>query len=92
MAKKISGDFFFLSANELKSGAVVFLTKNGWSHDSDKALKIQRDQLEKFEKLSKIDEEKCIIISPQFVELDEFGEIKTLRDKIRKSGITIEIK
>ena len=32
-----------------------------------------------------------LIVSPEFVELDESGHIKTLRDKIRNSGVTIEI-
>ena len=37
------------------------------------------------------DEKKCIIISPIFVELDESGKIKYLRDKIRDKGLTIKL-
>ena len=47
--------------------------------------------IEEYEKISIREEQKCVIISPKFVELDEAGNIKTLRDKIRNSGITIKI-
>ena len=49
MAKKIKGDLFLLSANDLKTGEVLFLSNNGWSPDSNKAVKIKKDDLEKFE-------------------------------------------
>ncbi len=92
MTKKLKGDFFLLSANELQSGKVVFYTKKGWLPNSNKAIKIHRDDLSKYDDIFKKDEEKCIIISAKFVELDESGKIKTLRDKIRDSGLTIKIK
>ena len=91
MGKKLQGDFFFLSANDLKTGEVVFLTKNGWSQTYSHAIKIHVNDIEKFEEICKKDEKECIIISPKFVELDEAGNIKTLRDKIRKSGLTFKI-
>ena len=91
MAKKIKGDLFLLSANDLKTGEVLFLSNNGWSPDSNKAVKIKKDDLEKFEQRSMEDEKKCIIISPIFVVLDESGKIKYLRDKIRDKGLTIKL-
>ena len=90
MGKKLEGDFFLLSANELESGKVVFYTPTGWDSDSTKALRIHRNELEKFKKIVKIDEDKCLIISTEIVELDDSGEIKKLRDKIRNTGITID--
>ena len=91
MAKKLQGEIFLLSANELRSGKVVFFTSTGWSSSSSEAIKIKVDEIEKYEEISIKEEKKCIIISPKFVELDEAGNIRTLRDKIRNSGITIKI-
>ena len=91
MVKKLQGETFLLSANELRSGKVVFFTSNGWSSSSSEAIKIKVDEIEKYEEISIKEEKKCIIISPKFVELDEAGNIRTLRDKIRNSGITIKI-
>ena len=90
MVKKLQGETFLLSANELRSGKVVFTSK-GWSSSSGEAIKIKVDEIERYEEISIEEEKKCIIISPKFVELDDAGNIKTLRDKIRNSGITIKI-
>ena len=92
MIKKLRGEFFILSANDLRTGHVVFMTKNGWSSNSDKATKIRINQIDEFQAISVRDEKKCIIVSSKFVELDEEGKIKSLRDKIRNSGLTFEIK
>tara|TARA_A100001011_G_C13803766_1_gene632053 strand:- start:320 stop:595 length:276 start_codon:yes stop_codon:yes gene_type:complete len=91
MAKKLQGDFFLLSANDLKSGQVLFYTNQGWSNDANLAIKIKREDLEKYEKIYIRDEFKCIIVSAKFVELDSSGKIRTLRDKIRKSGLTFKL-
>ena len=91
MVKKLQGETFLLSANELRSGKVVFFTSKGWSSFSNEAIKIKVDEIERYEEISIEEEKKCIIISPKFVELDDAGNIKTLRDKIRNSGITIKI-
>ena len=91
MVKKLQGDTFLLSANELRSGKVVFFTSKGWSNSSADAIKIKVDEINKYEEFLIKEEKKCIIISPKFVELDDAGNIKTLRDKIRNSGITINI-
>ena len=91
MTKKLTGDYFLLSANELKSGKVVFYSLDGWSIYSKRALKIKREDLEKYKEIFTEDERKCKIVSPLFVELDELGKIKKLRDKIRNNGVTIKI-
>ena len=87
MAKKLKGDFFYLSANDLKTGAVVYFTANEWSKNL-KAVKISREEIEKYEQIAKQSEDKCLVISPIFVELDELGNIRNMRDKIRETGIT----
>ena len=92
MAKKLEGDFFILSANDLLSGKVVFYSEEGWSVNSKNALRIHKDQLENYEKISKIEEDNCIVVSPTFVELDELGNIRKLRDKIRDKGLTFDLK
>ena len=51
MVKKLKGDYFFLSANELLSGKVVFYTKHGWGVNSKNALKIPKEELENYEKI-----------------------------------------
>ena len=91
MVKKLQGETFLLSANELRSGKVVFFTSKGWSSSSSEAIKIKVKEVSKYEEISIKEEKKCIIISPKFVELDDAGNIKNLRDKIRNSGITIKI-
>ena len=42
MAKKLKGDSFFLSANDLKTGSVVYFDGDDWSSKIDKAKKINR--------------------------------------------------
>tara|TARA_B100000886_G_scaffold339270_1_gene304244 strand:- start:614 stop:892 length:279 start_codon:yes stop_codon:yes gene_type:complete len=92
MVKKLEGDFFFLSANDLISGNVVFFSKKGWSNNKSSALKIKKSELKKYEEISKQEEKNCKIVSPAFVELNELGNIKKLRDKIRYKGVTIKYK
>ena len=91
MVKKLKGEQFYLSANDLTSGDVIYLSKNKWSTDFDKAIKIRKEDIEKYEKIAIEDENKCLIIGPFFVELTEEGQIRKLRDKIRKNGLTFKI-
>ena len=91
MAKKLIGEEFYLSANDLTTGEVLYLTKNKWSTDFNKAIKIGRNDIEKYEKIAINDEKKCLIIGHFFVELTEDGQIRKLRDKIRKNGLTFKI-
>ncbi|MEC8265233.1 MAG: DUF2849 domain-containing protein [Pseudomonadota bacterium] len=88
MAKKLKGDTFFLSANDLKSGGVVYFSGRKWLKEIEKAKKIKRDEIEKYEKIAKKFENECIIVSPLFVELTNDGKIKNLRDIIRYKGTT----
>ena len=88
MAKKLKGDSFFLSANDLKTGSVVYYNGNDWSEKIYKAKKINRSEVEEYENIAKKFEDECIIISPIFVELNDDGTIKKLRDIIRKNGTT----
>ena len=90
MAKKLKGDFFYLTANDLISGHVIYLSKNKWSKYFDEAIKINRDEIETYEKIALEEKKKCMIISPFFIELTDEGKIRKLRDKIRKNGITFE--
>ncbi len=92
MAKKLKGDYFYLSANDLITGDVVYLGKKEWSKDFDEAIKINRSEIDTYEKIALDDEKKCLVISPIFVELKDDGNIKKLRDKIRKDGITFNKK
>mgnify|MGYP001470209911 CR=1 FL=1 len=91
MVKKLKGDFFFLSANDLKDGDVVFYGEYGWTSKFEKAIKIPRNKIEFYEGKCKIYEDNCVIIAPTFIEIDENGGVLNLRDKIRIKGITIEI-
>ena len=90
MAKKLKGDYFYLTANDIISGNVLYLSSNKWSKYFDDAIKIKRNEVETYEKIALEDEKKCIIISPFFVELTDEGKIRKLRYKIRKNGITFE--
>ena len=92
MGKKLDGDFFFLSANDLLTGNVVFFSNKGWSNDKSSAVKIKNSDLKKYEKISKAEEKNCKIVSPTFVAIDESGNIKMLRDKIRNEGVTVKFK
>ncbi len=91
MAKKLKGEQFYLSANDLISGDVVYLAKNKWSRHFNDAIKIKRIDIERYEKIAIEDENKCLIVGHFFIELNEEGKIRRLRDKIRKNGITINI-
>ena len=64
MAKKLKGDSFFLSANDLKTGSVVYYNGDDWSEKIYKAKKINRSEVEEYENIAKKFEDECIIISP----------------------------
>ena len=91
MAKNLKGEQFYLSANDLISGDVIYLAKNKWSRNFNEAIKIKRIDIERYEKIAIEDENKCLIVGPFFIELTEEGKIRRLRDKIRKNGLTIKI-
>ena len=91
MPKKLQGELFLLSANDLKTGNVLFYTTSGWSSKATKAMIIKKDEIDEYEKILKDEENNCKVVSGKFVELNDSGSIKTLRDKIRSSGITFKI-
>ena len=39
MAKKLQGDLFLLSANDLKTGNVLFYSTEGWCSEAKRAVK-----------------------------------------------------
>ena len=84
MAKKLKGDYFYLTANDLISGHVLYLSNNKWSKYFDEAIKIKRNEIETYEKIALEDEKKCMIISPFFIELTDEGK------KSENSGIKLE--
>ena len=88
MAKKLRGELFYLSANDLKTGEVVYYSDQSWSKDLNKAQVIRREDIEEYERIADLNEKTCKIISPIFVELNDDGKIKKLRDLIRYKGIT----
>ncbi|MAT33485.1 MAG: hypothetical protein CMP42_06000 [Rickettsiales bacterium] len=88
MAKKLKGELFYLSANDLKTGEVVYYSNKSWSKNLKEARVIRREEIEEFERIAELNEKKCKIVSPTFVELSDDGKIKKLRDIIRYKGIT----
>ena len=91
MAKKLRGEYFYLTANDLKTGSVVYYCKKEWSSQINDAIKISREELEKYEQIAQNYEKDCHIVSPFFIELDEAGKIRKMRDKIRQTGITFKL-
>ena len=87
MVKKLTGDVFILSANNLFDGAVVYYcNENGWIKDYTKATIFKKQNLdEMIIKISKID-----VINPYPIEVDEKGNIKKFREKIRSTGLNLE--
>ena len=43
MAKKLKGEEFYLSANDLNSGGVIYLAKNKWTTNFNEAIKIKKN-------------------------------------------------
>jgi len=91
MAKKLRGDTFYLTGNDVKSGSVIYFTKENWSNNFKKAIKIKKNEMEKYQKLANDFEAKGDVISPFFIELNDDGKLRKLRDIIRKDGISIKI-
>ena len=50
MVKKLEGHTFLLSANDLKTGKVLFYTSNGWLPQLNKAIKIEKNQSKSMKK------------------------------------------
>ena len=56
MAKKLKGDYFYLTANDLITGNVLYFGDNKWSTYFDDAIKIKRNEIETYEKIALEDE------------------------------------
>ena len=54
MAKKLRGELFYLSANDLKTGEVVYYSDKSWSKDLKKARVIRREEIEEFERIANL--------------------------------------
>ena len=81
MVKKLQGETFLLSANELKSGKVVFFTSKGWSSSSGEAIKIKVDEINKYEEIS-IKEEKMYYYFPNSLNWMTLEILKLLEIKL----------
>ncbi len=94
MAKNLSGDLSVASANRLGDGAVVFLDDAGqWTTRLDHAA-VARGQRSAEILLERARAEAWSVVDPFLVAVteDEGGVIepKSLREKIRASGLTFE--
>ena len=56
--KKLKGELFYLSANDLKTGEVVYYSNKSWSKNLKEARVIRRDEIEEFERIADIKREK----------------------------------
>lgn len=93
LVKRITGDFFIFSANDLKNGEVVYLDENkNWVHNSKSALIFSKEKLDYYEKLVNNDEKKCLIVGPYVVETTKSGQILKHREKIRAEGLKLSYK
>ena len=59
----LKGDFFYLTAKDLKTGSVVYYCNKKWSRQLSQAIKISREELDKYEKIAENYERNCHIIS-----------------------------
>ena len=93
LVKKITGDFFIFSANNLKNGEVVYFDKNkNWVRNSKSAFVFSKEKLDYYEKFVSNDEKKCLIVWPYVVETTKSGQILKHREKIRAEGLKLSYK
>lgn len=90
MAKKIRGDYFIFTGNNLENGNVIYFSKKKkWTKNINQAVIIKKDELQKYEKLVSLDEKNCKVLNPYFFESNVKGEIISLREKIRSNGTNL---
>ena len=82
MVKKLQGETFLLSANELKSGKVVFFTSKGWSSSSGEAIKIKVDEINKYEEISIKEEKNVLLFLPNSLNWMTLEILKPLEIKL----------
>ena len=90
MAKKIRGDYFIFTGNNLENGNVIYFSKKKkWTKNINQAVIVKKDELQKYEKLVSLDEKNCKVLNPYFFESNVKGEIISLREKIRSNGTNL---
>ncbi len=90
MAKKIRGDYFIFTGNNLENGNVIYFSKKKkWTKNINQAVIVKKDELQKYEKLVSLDEKNCKVLNPYFFESNVKGEIISLREKIRLNGTNL---
>tara|TARA_A100001015_G_scaffold317304_1_gene433916 strand:- start:446 stop:727 length:282 start_codon:yes stop_codon:yes gene_type:complete len=91
MIRKLTGYFFVFSANRLINGKVIYFSqKKGWSEDFNLATKIKKSEIRDVEEIIHNDSHYSEIVNPYLIEIDEYGKILRLREKIRFSGFKLE--
>ncbi len=90
MTKKIKGNYFIFSANNLKDGRVVYLSVNDlWVKDPKNALIFTKENLKYFENKVSLHEKNCLVVGPYIVETNKDGSIIKRRERIRAEGLNI---
>jgi len=90
LAKKIRGDYFIFTGNNLENGNVIYFSKKKkWTKNINQAVIVKKDELQKYEKLVSLDEKNCKVLNPYFFESNVKGEIISLREKIRLNGTNL---
>ena len=90
MAKKIRGNYFIFTGNNLENGNVIYFSKKKkWTKNINQAVIVKKDELQKYEKLVSLDEKNCKVLNPYFFESNVKGEIVSLREKIRSNGTNL---
>jgi hypothetical protein len=83
-----------VTANDLRSGAVVFLTSRGdWSQDvRDAELASDPTMADRLLARAKADHDASIVVEPVLIEISTQGDSRSplrLRERIRASGPTV---
>lgn len=90
MVKKLTGQFYIYSANDLQSGEVVYFSRNsGWVNAAKLATIFNINEILDFNKKIKDNDFNYKIVNPYLVEVCKKGRILKLREKIRLLGINI---
>ena len=90
MRKKIRGNYFIFTGNNLKNGSVIYFSKDKkWTKNINEAAIVRRNELQKYEKLVSLDEKNCKVLNPYFFESNISGKTMSLREKIRAKGTNL---
>ncbi len=90
MGKKIKGDYFIFTGNNLENGNVIYFSKKKkWTRNINEAVIVKKGELQKYEKIVNLEEKNCKVLNPYFFESNINGETVSLREKIRSKGTNI---